>query len=316
MDDVLSFTHKATILVVDDTPDDLSLMHGLLKDYYKVKVANNGKNALKIAAAHPPDLILLDVMMPGMDGLEVCRQLQRNPLTSKIPVIFVTAKTEEYDEERGLDLGAVDYIVKPFSIPVTMARIRNHIRLKQQADLLESLSLVDALTHLPNRRHLDGTLDVEWRRAIREKVELSILMIDIDHFKLYNDEFGHAAGDACLQAVAVSLQAGVSRPGDLVARYGGEEFVVILSDTGADAALHVATRMCTGIRNLKLPHVRSGSAPLVTVSIGCATTAPTKESSSRALLEEADKMLYKAKNSGRNRICRNDEMTTSTKKGE
>lgn len=296
--------NRPTVLVVDDTPDDLSLMSRLLKDYYKVKVANNGKKALRIVADHPPDLILMDVMMPGMDGLEVCRQLKKNPLTANIPVIFVTAKNEEYDEEHGLNLGAVDYIVKPFSIPITLARIRNHIQLKQQADLLESLSLIDALTHLPNRRHLDGTLNMEWKRAAREKAPLSMLMIDIDQFKQYNDEHGHAAGDASLQSVAASLRACVSRPGDLVARYGGEEFVVVLPDTHIDAAVHIATRMCEGISKLKLPHPNSGVEPFVTVSIGCATVVPSPGTPSTTLFDEADKMLYKAKNSGRNRVCR------------
>ena len=296
--------NRPTVLVVDDTPDDLSLISNLLKDYYKVKVANNGKKALTIVAAHPPDLILMDVMMPGMDGLEVCRQLKKNPLIANIPVIFVTAKNEEYDEEYGLNLGAVDYIVKPFSIPITMARIRNHIQLKQQADLLESLSLMDALTHLPNRRHLDGTLDMEWKRAAREKAPLSMLMADIDRFKQYNDEYGHAAGDASLQSVAASLRSGVSRPGDLVARYGGEEFVVVLPDTHIEAAEHIATRLCKDIRKLKLPHPNSGVEPFITVSIGCATVIPSKGNSPTALFDEADKMLYKAKNSGRNRVCR------------
>jgi diguanylate cyclase (GGDEF)-like protein len=219
-------------------------------------------------------------------------------------VIFVTAKNEECEEELGLNLGAVDYITKPFSVPITMARIRNHIRLKQQADLLESISLVDALTGMPNRRRFDEAIEAEWKRAAREKTQLSMLMIDIDHFKQYNDHYGHGAGDACLQLIAAALLAGVSRPADLVARYGGEEFVAILSNTDRKAAVHIATRLCESIRDLKLPHAHSGVASFVTVSIGCATMIPTGEtSSSKALFDEADKMLYKAKNSGRNRVC-------------
>jgi diguanylate cyclase (GGDEF)-like protein len=304
--DACNFTGKATVLVVDDTPDNLYLMSGLLRDHYKVKVASNGEKALKIAAGHPPDLILLDVMMPEMDGLEVCKQLKNNPLTQKIPVIFVTAKNGECDEELGLNLGAVDYITKPFSIPITMARIRNQIRLKQQADLLESIALVDALTHMPNRRRFDATIDAEWKRAAGEKTQLSMLMIDIDHFKQYNDHYGHGAGDACLQSMAAALLAGVSRPGDLVARYGGEEFVVILSGTDMETAVHIATLLCKGIRDLKLPHAHSGVESFVTVSIGCATMIPLGETSSaKALFDEADKMLYQAKNSGRNRVCWN-----------
>lgn len=301
----LGQTGKATVLVVDDTPDNLALLSGLLKDDYQVKVANNGETALKIATADPPpDLILLDVMMPGMDGLEVCRQLKKNPHTGKIPVIFVTAKNEECDEETGLNLGAVDYISKPFSVPITLARIRTHIQLKQQADLLESIALADALTHIPNRRRFDEAMSAEWKRAAREKTQLSLLMIDIDHFKEYNDHYGHGAGDACLQSVAAKLLAGVSRPADLVARYGGEEFVVILPESDGQAAAHIATHLCKSIHDLKLPHAHSGVQPFVTVSIGSATVMPCGEiSSSAALIAEADKMLYQAKNTGRNRVC-------------
>ena len=302
--DTINLTDKATVLVVDDTPDNLALMSGLLKNHYQVKVANNGETALKIAAtAPPPDLILLDVMMPVMDGLEVCRQLKKNPQTENIPVIFVTAKNEECDEEIGLNLGAVDYIAKPFSVPITLARIRNHIRLKQQADLLESISLVDALTHIPNRRRFDEALNAEWKRAAREKTLLSLLMIDIDHFKEYNDHYGHGAGDVCLQSVAAALLASVSRPGDLVARYGGEEFVAILPETNKEAAAHIAKGLCQGIHDLKLPHAHSGASPFITISIGCATVMPSGEtSSSKTLLDEADKMLYQAKKTGRNRV--------------
>jgi diguanylate cyclase (GGDEF)-like protein len=297
-------TGKATVLVVDDTPDNLYLLSGLLKDEYQVKVANSGEKALKIAAEHPPDLILLDVMMPGMDGLEVCRQLKNNPVTDRIPVIFVTAKTEEFEEELGLNLGAVDYITKPFSVPITMARIRNQIRLKQQADLLESIALVDALTHIPNRRRFDEAIEAEWQRAATEKTELSLLMIDIDHFKQYNDHYGHRAGDTCLQSLAGALLAGVTRPGELVARYGGEEFVVILSETGLEGAVQTARRLCQSICDLKLPHAHSAVASFVTVSIGCATMIPSEAAnSSKALFDLADKMLYQAKNSGRNRVC-------------
>ena len=293
------------ILIVDDAPTNIQILAEALCSDYRVKVAGGGQEALKIALREPhPDLILLDVMMPEMDGFEVCKHLKENPLTKKIPVIFVTAKNEERDEELGLNLGAVDYIAKPFSIPITLARIRNHIRLKQQADMLESISLVDALTHIPNRRRFDETIEAEWKRAAREKTPLSMLMIDIDHFKEYNDHYGHGAGDICLQAVAAALLTGVSRPGDLVARYGGEEFVVILPEAGKEASIHIATRLCEGVRNLKLPHAHSGVEPLVTVSIGCATVTPFWETDSpNILLDEADKMLYKAKNTGRNRVC-------------
>ena len=214
--DAIDFTGKATVLVVDDTPDNLALLSGLLKDDYKVKVANNGERALKIAASdHPPDLILLDIMMPGMDGYEVCRRLQDDPETRRIPIIFVTAKREIEDEKIGLYLGAVDYISKPYQISILKARVRTHIRLKRQANLLESLAMIDELTHIPNRRRFNDVLDAEWRRSCRNGTPLSLLMVDIDFFKAYNDHYGHGMGDTCLAQVAEMLATVVNRPGDL-----------------------------------------------------------------------------------------------------
>ena len=205
---------KATILVVDDMPDNLTLMSGLLRDNYKVKIATNGEKALKIATSdNPPDLILLDIMMPEMDGYEVCRRLQNDPKTRRIPVIFLTARADMKDEKRGLDLGAVDYISKPYSTPIVLARMRTHIRLKHQADLLESMAMIDGLTHIPNRRRFDEVLDAEWRRASRDNSSLSLLMVDIDFFKAYNDNYGHGMGDTCLTQIAQTLAALLKRSG-------------------------------------------------------------------------------------------------------
>ncbi|MDP2903378.1 MAG: diguanylate cyclase, partial [Methylovulum sp.] len=228
------------ILIVDDDPTNVRILAEILNPFYRIKVANNGADALEVAQRDQPDLILLDVMMPEMDGFEVCRRLKANSQTQKIAVIFVTAKNTSADEEFGLNLGAVDYITKPFIISIVKARVSTHIRLKQQADLLESLALLDGLTHISNRRRFDETLASEWKRAKRDETPLSLLMIDIDNFKQYNDFHGHGAGDICLQRVAAELSKALSRPGDLVARYGGEEFVVILPDTPLNAALQIA----------------------------------------------------------------------------
>jgi len=293
---------RPTILIVDDVPTNVQILADALRADYRIKVANNGLSALEIAQREPrPDLILLDVMMPEMDGLEACKRLKKMPQTKNIPIIFITAKTEESDEELGLNLGAVDYITKPFSIAITKARIRNHIQLKRQADLLESLSLVDALTHIPNRRRFNETIDAEWKRAARENTSLALLMIDIDHFKEYNDYYGHGAGDTCLQTVAATLADGVSRPGDLVARFGGEEFVVVLPETDLDAARLIGERLLQQVAALQLKHEYSGVEPFVTVSIGCAAIAPEDENETPVmLLEAADKRLYQAKHAGRN----------------
>lgn len=194
---------KPMILIVDDTPANIQVLaENLIKDY-RIKVATSGKAALEMLVNAPlPDLILLDVMMPEMDGYAVCRHLKAHPPTSSIPVIFVTALNASSDEERGLNLGALDYITKPFYLPVVKARIRNHIRLKQTADLLEAMAWIDGLTGIANRRRFDQALENEWKRALRNQWPLAAILVDVDFFKAYNDNHGHGAGDLCLKQVA------------------------------------------------------------------------------------------------------------------
>jgi diguanylate cyclase (GGDEF)-like protein len=297
-------TTQPIILIVDDAPTNVAMLASILLNDYCVKVAGDGYTALAIARRRPqPDLILLDVIMPDMDGLEVCRQLKADPETMKIPIIFVTTQTNEHDEEMGLSLGAVDYITKPVSKAIAKARIFNHIRMKQQADMLETLSLFDALTHLANRRQFADRLETEWLRALRENSTLSLLMIDIDHFKEYNDHYGHGAGDRCLKAIAEALESGKARPGDLVARIGGEEFVVILPQTDILGARQIGEGLRQKVVDLQLPHDTSNVSPFVTISVGCAATQPSGEASGQSVLfEAADKMLYQAKSAGRNRV--------------
>ena len=296
--------NKPIILVVDDAPVNVKVLTAALRQDYIIKVAVNGLDALASAKSEPyPDLILLDVMMPEMDGYEVLRLLKENPATSRIPVIFVTAKASAIDEEAGLNLGAIDYITKPISIPVTRARVRNHVALKLQADLLEELSLIDPLTQIPNRRRMDENLENEWKKALRSGKPLSILMIDIDYFKGYNDHYGHGAGDECLCRVAEALSNGVSRSGDMVARYGGEEFAVILPETDLQSALLIAERLRQLVLGLNLPHAASRLEMRVTVSIGCATMdSATGITKAAELLHKADSMLYQAKKMGRNQV--------------
>lgn len=294
---------RPTVLVVDDNPVNLTLLDAVLSPEYRVRVATGGEQALDAAGSDdPPDLILLDVMMPGMDGFEVCRRLKESQKTRRCPVIFVTALDEEANEELGFSLGAVDYIAKPFSIPVVRARVRTHIALKKQADQLEQLSHVDALTQIANRRRFDEAFDQEWRRASRDRRPLSVLLVDVDHFKEFNDHYGHGAGDECLHRVASCLAGSVARSGDLVARYGGEEFVALLPDTGAEAARLIAERMCGGVRGLGIPHAHSSAAPCLTISIGCSTADPPGEGAPQRLVEVADQMLYRSKAGGRDRV--------------
>jgi diguanylate cyclase (GGDEF)-like protein len=292
---------QANILVVDDSPENLQVISAVLKQDYRVKVAINGERALALAtAAEPPDLILLDVMMPGMDGYEVCARLKQNPVTARIPVLFVSSRDDEEDEARGLSLGAIDYIVKPIRPSIVQARVRNHIELKRSRDLLEQLTTQDHLTGISNRRRFDDSLAQEWQRAAREQTPLSLVAIDIDHFKAYNDHYGHPQGDQCLIRVARALATCVTRPTDLVARCGGEEFAGLLPSTDSAGAARLAGQMRAAIEAEGLEHARSPTHPHVTISLGVATVVPQAEESAQLLVDLADAALYEAKGAGRN----------------
>jgi diguanylate cyclase (GGDEF)-like protein len=296
-----AFVGEATILVVDDTPANLSLMSSLLKDTYKVKVANCGERALEIAQSDtPPDLILLDIMMPDMDGYEVCRRLKAQEATKDIPIIFITAMSDVENESMGFALGAVDFISKPFNKTVVKARIRVHMQLKRQSRLLENLVFMDALTEIPNRRALDQTFAQEWARSLRTGMPMSYILIDIDLFKQFNDHYGHGSGDDCLTRVAKALHGCVQRPSDCLGRYGGEEFAAILANTDMDQALQVAQNFHASVAALQVPHAHSEVAPQVTISIGVATTKPIADQNPHLLSGGADRMLYAAKSAGKN----------------
>ena len=212
---------KATVLIVDDTPLNIQILAQALFKEYEVKIATGGAKALQIVNQDKkPDLILLDIMMPEMDGYEVCRRIKENPSIQDIPVIFVSGKGEVKDQKHGFDLGAVDYITKPFEIPLVLARINVHLRLKQKSEKLEKLAMVDALTDIPNRRALDDALEREIKRAKRDQKTLSLMMLDVDHFKAFNDNYGHGVDDICLRKIAQSLASNIKRPGDLVGRFG------------------------------------------------------------------------------------------------
>ncbi|MCE5181690.1 MAG: diguanylate cyclase [Betaproteobacteria bacterium] len=293
--------HK--ILIVDDIPVNVALLAAILSKDHNVLSATSGEMALDMAAREQPDLILLDIMMPGMDGHEVCRRLKSSETTKNIPVIFVTAKSSAEDEAYGFDLGAVDYITKPFHIPVVKARVRNHLSLKVKTDLLEEIAHIDGLTNIPNRRRFDETLENEWGRALRSKNPLSLIITDIDYFKGFNDYYGHAGGDQCLYSVAMALSSLMHRSSDMVARYGGEEFVAILPETDLNGAATLAEYWRSVIEAMQIPHAKSGISDYVTVSVGYASTIPSKDQLPYVLLGVADEMLYQAKDSGRNRIC-------------
>lgn len=293
---------KLMILLVDDAPTNIQMLNETLRDGYHLFFATNGRDALRIASESLPDLILLDVIMPDMDGYEVCRSLKADPVLRDIPIIFITAMCMQEDEAIALELGAVDYITKPFNPTIVKLRIRNQIELKRQRDLLTRLTHLDGLTGIPNRRSLDETLCREWRRSCRGYRPISLLMMDIDYFKTYNDSCGHLAGDDCLRAVAQSLHASLGRAADFVGRYGGEEFLAILPETDQDGALVVAREILKNVANLAIPHPVSPLEGKVTISIGVATALANRDQQPDDLLQTADKALYQAKQEGRNRI--------------
>lgn len=300
MNYVAASEDRPRVLIVDDERININLLNALLKADYKIMVATDGEQAIKAAATGKPELILLDIVMPGIDGYEVCRRLKSMAATQTIPIIFITAMGDVENETMGFALGAVDYISKPFNSAVVKARVGVHIKLKRNGDMLENLASMDTLTEVPNRRAFDQTRAQEWARSLRDGLPLSFAMIDVDMFKQYNDNYGHGAGDECLVRIARALNSCVQRPGDFMARYGGEEFAAILVNTQADGALRMAENFHAAVAALQIPHAFSTAAPYVSISIGIATAIPGPQLSQEGLSEAADKMLYLAKASGRN----------------
>ena len=425
-----SARRDAAILIVDDAPANLAMLRKLMMDQgYQAFVATSGERALKIARRVHPDLILLDVVMPGMDGLETCRQLKLHAATQRIPVIFMSARTEADDVVAGFDIGAVDYISKPLRMAEVCARVRTQLQIrsksetqeeqaerlrtivdnmaegllvieadgriqftnpacdhylgyqenqlagrtiadllnplvaqeyldyferyaaspetahnhgtreviirhrngssvcmdltltpmylrqplfigllhdithhKQSEDALQRAAMIDPLTKIANRRHFDSFLEKEWQRSMRSGQPLSLVVLDVDHFKLYNDTLGHPAGDACLQQVAQAIKSHALRPTDLAARYGGEEFVLLFAETDSESAAGLAEAIRVRIEALELPHPRSPTSAWITVSIGVATIYPHQLDNTETLFVAADRAMYAAKEGGRNQV--------------
>ncbi|MFT6084866.1 MAG: diguanylate cyclase (GGDEF)-like protein [Glaciecola sp.] len=296
-----------TILVVDDQRINLQILNNALSDDYHILAAMTGEQAIKVACESLPCLILLDVMLPDISGHDVCRALKRNELTKHIPIIFVTAQSRPEDELIGLQLGAVDYFRKPLLLPLIKVRVRNQIELVQKTAALEKLAWIDGLTGISNRRLFDKRYFAACRYALRNKRVISLMLIDIDFFKQYNDHYGHGQGDVVLKQVAQALKKGASRPLDFVARYGGEEFVILLTDSCEREGALLAEKVREKIEGLAIPHVKSVVHKSLTISIGV-TTSPSDGSKfdSEAFLETADRCLYEAKSMGRNRVVATD----------
>lgn len=325
-------SNQATILIVDDSPTNLELLLDYLQNAgFNILIAQDGETAILKVEEARPDVILLDIIMPGIDGFETCRRLKANPLTQSIPIIFMTALSQTSVVVKGFELGAVDYITKPTQQEIVLARVTTHLTIQRlqrslqqqnrqlqkeiqqrhQAEAalqnanqeLHRLATLDGLTQVANRRRFDQYLHKVWQILVREHLPLSLLMCDVDFFKRYNDSKGHQAGDECLYQVAQSMKLAVKRPADLVSRYGGEEFAVILPNTNAEGAISVAQEIQQSIKALGLIHPQSPISPYITLSIGASCTIPGQQVFPESLLAAADRALYQAKQSGRDRTA-------------
>ncbi|MDR2966254.1 MAG: diguanylate cyclase, partial [Treponema sp.] len=274
----------------------------ILSPDYTVYAVKNGLDAILAAEKHLPDIILLDIIMPGnMDGFAVIDALKKSEATQEIPVIYITDLSNPDDEEKGLSLGASDYIPKPFFPAIVKLRVQNQMKMLNQLRTIEQLSMMDQLTNLPNRRNFDNRLNKEWDAARREKMPLSLLVMDVDRFKNYNDTYGHQQGDVALQVVAKIITQLLKRPTDFASRWGGEEFTALLPHTELTGAMNIAEDIRCTVENTEISH-SNGSKSKVTISIGVNTKIPERDSPLEDFISRADKALYKAKEDGRNRV--------------
>lgn len=321
--------YKIMVLLVDDQAMvGEAIRRALLNEaHIDFHFCPNAEEALQVAERTRPTVILQDLVMPGADGLTLVRQYRASPHLANVPIIVLSSKEDATVKRDAFASGANDYMVKLPDVIELVARIRYHSRsyinllqrdaayralresqqqLQQINFELQRLTNTDGLTGIANRRYFDDYLGAEWKRARRDKLELSLLLIDVDHFKLYNDTYGHVAGDAVLRQVAQSLDASIMRPADLAARFGGEEFAMILPRTGIEGARAIGERICTVVEASQVPHERSTVGRWLTVSIGAASLVPGEHQDIRELVETADRRLYQAKTTGRNRVISQD----------
>lgn len=289
------------ILIIDDSVLQAQAVKALLDDDYEVTMCSTAQEGLSKAKTGKYSLILLDVIMPHMDGFVLLRELQEDIITKFIPVILITSLSDIMNEQKGLVLGAVDYITKPFKPLIVKARVNTHIKLFNYRKQFMNDAMIDELTGIPNRRSYDKISASRWRDAVRLGLSFTVCMFDIDKFKMYNDTFGHPAGDRVIAFVAKTVSSYLKRSTDFFARYGGEEFVAIFIGEKAKGAFEFIIEIRKAIENLHIPHSASVSK-WVSVSIGGVTVLPTENDSYNEVLQKADEMLYIAKEEGRNRV--------------
>ena len=332
MSDKTSKDTSHNILLVDDAEEMRLLISRQLRKagYTRVIDAPSAAEAFSILGLDMDDktvvdidLIIMDIVMPEIDGIEACRRIKENDRFEDVPIIMITALADKGILQSAFDAGAMDYITKPVDKLELIARVRSSLRLKDEMEkrrererelivmsrelaaanqILQRLSLLDGLTGIPNRRRFDEVLAYEWKQAMRSKRPLSLVMMDIDHFKAFNDHYGHLTGDDCLKKVALAMSGILKSPTDFLGRYGGEEFAAILPMTASDGAMAIAAAMRTGVLDLAIPHDYSSAASRVTISMGIATLVPRRGMTAAMLISAADQALYEAKADGRNRI--------------
>ncbi len=320
-----------SILIVDDDSGIRKVLElRLIAEGFAVIAAVDAKDAFGYLGmgtdgdkpTHPIDLILMDILMPDVRGIEACRQIKQYSELRDIPIILMTASSDTQHLEEAFNAGAIDYISKPFKKVELLARIRSALRLKSEIDkrkiheqeltettkklqeaneLLTKLSSIDALTDVYNRRYFDQALDREFQRAVRNNYPLSLIMIDVDGFKAYNDRYGHQCGDQCLKSISSALKSAINRSHDFVARYGGEEFAIILPDTSESGATRMAESLIDNVRGLDIEHESAPVGNRVTISLGSASCIPKLGATPPDLIARADKALYQSKTNGRNR---------------
>ena len=292
---------REKILIIDDSSVQADMLRSILENDYDITVAHTAEAGLHHARVGNFSAVLLDIIMPGMDGFDLMRKMQEEVVTRHIPVIMITSLRDTKHEEQGLILGAVDYITKPYHPPIVKARVNTHVKLYRYRSQVERQSMVDPMTGVPNRRSYDMNCHSKWQEAVRFHQPISLCMFDIDKFKVYNDTFGHPAGDRVICDVARTAASHLRRSTDFFARYGGEEFVAVLVGSEARAACEQMKKIRQAIEDLHIPHAPR-IAPWVTVSIGGVTVVPERSDSYDTYLKIADTMLYDAKRFGRNRV--------------
>ena len=298
---------RSTLLLVDHDQQQIERLQKLFGGKYQIELAENGEIALQTAFDGDIDLVLCSAESQLIGGAELCSEIKNNPVTQHIPVIMYSPHPSEAQEQVCLDQGAIDYVSYQSSDSLVHSRVRNHMMLVEQQKVLEHVSCTDGLTGLANRMQLDTTLNRQWYAALRAGNSIALLMIDIDHFKYYNDEYGHLQGDECLRQVADAIEQSKCRQEDFAARYGGEEFVLLLPYTNLQGASQIAAQLLENVRKLQIPAAPQAAHKQVTVSVGVAAMSPKFDphsiSEPTELIKLADQKLFAAKRSGRNKFC-------------